>query len=116
MFFCFFINILSLRCHHDLLICEIERFDLLPRAVGMCETWLLHDDHLGLYSLGLGYQKIVTRNRLGKKGGGFAAFMIEGLHVDASTIVSEKENIVIFFSYKTDEFCIDHHHFYLVSS
>ena len=60
----------------------------------MCETWLHDDDHLGLYYLGLGYQKIVTRNRLGKKGGGIAAFVIEGLHVDAHTIESEKENMI----------------------
>ena len=99
--FLFLINILSLRCHHDLLKCEIERFDSLPRAVDMCETWLLDDDHLGLYYLGLDYQKIITRNKQGKKGGGIAAFVIEGLHYR-----EWKRKYGYFFSDKTDELVI----------
>ena len=63
-----FLDIQSLRCHHDLLKVELDRLKNAPVLIALCETWLTDNDTTGLYSIG-GYQTNITKNSFGKKGG-----------------------------------------------
>ena len=70
----FFINIRSLRTHHDQLVYELNQLEYKPIAICVCETWLTDNDPLGLYQID-GYQPVEVRNRADKRGGGLAVFV-----------------------------------------
>ena len=69
-----FLNIRSLRNHHDQLCCLIEKFKTKPIAIGLCETWLTDNDPIDSYKID-GYLPLITENRETKKGGGLAFFI-----------------------------------------
>ena len=65
--FLLFLNIRSLRCHHDQLNAFIEGFSTKPLVIALCETWLTDNDPTSLYKI-IGFSNIVTHNRSGQKG------------------------------------------------
>ena len=70
----FFLNVQSIRAHHDQLSVLIESFDNKPALIGLTETWLSDNDPIGNYNLE-GYDNIVCANRVNARGGGVAAFI-----------------------------------------
>ena len=70
----FFINIRSLRTHHDQLVYELNELEYKPIVICLCETWLTDNDPLGLYQIE-GYQPVEVKNRPNKRGGGLAVFV-----------------------------------------
>ena len=70
----FFLNVESIRAHHDQLSVLIESFDNKPALIGLTETWLSDNDPIGIYNLE-GYDNIVCANRVNARGGGVAAFI-----------------------------------------
>ena len=56
---------------------ELDRLKNAPALIAICETWLIDNDPIGFYSID-GYQTIITKDRVGKKGGGFACFVKNG--------------------------------------
>ena len=70
----FFLNVQSIRAHHDQLSVLIESFDNKPALIGLTETWLSDNDPIGIYNLE-GYDNIVCANRVNARGGGVAAFI-----------------------------------------
>ena len=46
-----FLNIRSLRYHHDQLCCLLENFKSKPIAIGLCKTWLTSIDPQGCYNI-----------------------------------------------------------------
>ena len=73
----FFLNIQSLRCHHDLLKVELDRLKNAPALIAICATWLTDNDPIGIYSID-GYQTFITKDRVDKKTGGFACSVKDG--------------------------------------
>ena len=53
----FFLNVQSIRAHHDQLSVLIESFDNKPALIGLTETWLSDNDPIGTYNLE-GYDNI----------------------------------------------------------
>ena len=45
----FFLNVQSLRSHHDQLKLLIESFQTKPALVALCETWLSDNDPIDIY-------------------------------------------------------------------
>ena len=90
----FFLNIQSLRCHHDLLKVELDRLKNAPALINLCETWLTDNDPIGLYSID-GYQTIITKSRVGKKGGGIACFVKNGSTASSKSFDNDIENVMI---------------------
>ena len=90
----FFLNIQSLRCHHDLLKVELDRLKNAPALIALCETWLTDNDLIGLYSID-GYQTIIPKNRVGKKGGGIACFVKNDLTASSKNFDNDIENLMI---------------------
>ena len=70
----FYLNIRSLRNHHDQLVYELSELEYKPIAICLCETWLTDNDPLGLYQIE-GYQPVEVKNRPNKRGGGLAVFV-----------------------------------------
>ena len=70
----FFMNIRSLRTHHDQLVYELNELEFKPIVICLCETWLTDNDPLGLYQIE-GYQPVEVKNRPTKRGGGLAVFV-----------------------------------------
>ena len=70
----FFLNVQSIRAHHDQLSVLIGSFDNKPALIGLTETWLSDNDPIGIYNLE-GYDNIVCANRVNARGGGVAAFI-----------------------------------------
>ena len=62
----FFLNVQSIRAHHDQLSVLIESFDNKPALIGLTETWLSDNDPIGIYNLE-GYDNIA--NRVNARGG-----------------------------------------------
>ena len=52
----FYLNIRSLRCHHNELKVFLSTLTNKPAIIALCETWLTDNDTLELYTL-KGYQK-----------------------------------------------------------
>ena len=90
----FFLNIQSLRYHHYLLKVELDRLRNAPALIAFCETWLTDNDPIGLYSIDV-YQTIITKNRVGKKGGGIAYFVKNGLTASSKSFDIGIENLMI---------------------
>ena len=89
-FYLFFLNIQSLRCHHDLL----DRQQNAPALIALCETCLTDNDPTGFNSI-YGYQTIITKNRVGKKGRCFACFVENGLTAFPKSFDNDIENLMI---------------------
>ena len=70
----FFLNLQSLRFHHDLMKVELDRLKNALALIALCETWLTDKDPTGLYSID-GYETIITNYMVGKKGGVFLALI-----------------------------------------
>ena len=70
----FFLNVQSIRAHHDQLSVLIESFDNKPALIGLTETWLSDNDPIGIYNLE-GYDNIVCANRVNARGGGVAVLL-----------------------------------------
>ena len=87
-----FLDIQSLRCHHDLLKVELDRLKNAPVLIALCETWLTDNDTTGLYSIS-GYQTNITKNSVGKKGGGIACFVKNGLTAFSKSFDNDIENL-----------------------
>ena len=103
----FFLNLQSLRCHHDLMKVELDRLKNAPALIALCETWLTDKDPTGLYSID-GYQTIITNYMVGKKGGFFFCFNPNG-----STAISkifdidfEKPLITVENDHSKKHFCL----------
>ena len=64
-----FINVQSLRSHHDQLCCQLETLETKPAVIAVCEIWLTDNDPIDMY-LVTGYQPMITKNRNDKRGGG----------------------------------------------
>ena len=90
----FFLNIQSLRCHHDILKVELDRLKNAPALIALCETWLTDNEPIGLNSIN-GYQTIITKNRVGKKGGGIACFVKNSLTASSKSFDKDIENLMI---------------------
>ena len=62
--------------------------------IALCEAWLTDNDPIGLHSIN-GYQTIITKNRVGKKGGGIACFVKNGLTASSKRFDNDFENLMI---------------------
>ena len=58
----FFLNIRSLRLHHDPLCVLVDSVKKKHLVIALCETWLTENDCLEMFQLD-GYQKGVFENR-----------------------------------------------------
>lgn len=74
--FLFFLNIRSLRCHHDQLEVFIKTLNPKPKIIALCETWLTDNDPIEVYAIE-NYQKIEIKNRQNKRGGGVALYILD---------------------------------------
>ena len=61
-----FINVQSLRSHHDQLCCQLETLKTKPAVIAVCETWLTDNDPIDMYFI-TGYQPLIVKNRNDKK-------------------------------------------------
>ena len=69
-----FLNIQSLRNHHDQLKFLVASLKWQPSVVALCDTWLSDNDPLELFNLD-GYQKGIFVNRQKSRGWGLAFFI-----------------------------------------
>ena len=90
----FYMNIRSLRCHHDQLVTLFDDFEVKPLLVCLCETWLTNNDPNELYWLD-DYCEIEVKNRESKLGGGLAFYARDDLNYSVREIQSNVEHIVI---------------------
>ena len=102
----FFLNIRSLRCHHEHLQNLLLDTGEKPAIIALAETWLTERDPLAIYKLE-GYAPIITKNRK-TRGGGCAFYVKENIvftevvtdsNVEHSAITAKIDG-----SYKT--FCV----------
>ena len=84
-----FLNIRSLRNHHDQLCCLIKKFKTKPIAMGLCESWLTDNDPIDSYKID-GYLPLITENRETKKGGGLAFLYAMILQANSSPLKKRK--------------------------
>ena len=75
----FFLNVQSIKAHHDQLSVLNESFDNKPALIGLTEKWLSDNDPIGIYNLE-GYDNTVCANRVNAIGGRVAAFIETGLN------------------------------------
>ena len=90
-----FLNIRSLRNHHDQLCCLIEKIKTKPIAIGFCETWLTDNDPIDSNKID-GYLPLITENRETKKGGGLAFSIRNDFTGEQFTVKKEKKNLKTF--------------------
>ena len=90
----FFLNMQSVRCHRDLLKVKLDRLKNAPALIALCETWLTDNDPIGLFSID-GYQTIIAKSRVGKKGGGFVCFVKNSLTAFSKSFDNDIENLMI---------------------
>ena len=69
-----FINVQSLRSHHDQLYCQLETLKTKPAVIAVCKTWLTDNDPIDMYFI-TGYQPLIVKNRNDEKGGGVGFFV-----------------------------------------
>ena len=77
--FLYFLNIRSLRCHHDQLVIDINQLEQKPLIIALCETWLCDNDYLNLYHLD-GYHPLISKHRKYQRGGGCAFYVSNGVN------------------------------------
>ena len=109
--FLLFLNIRSLRCHHDQLSAFIEGFSTKPLVTALCETWLTDNDPTSLYKIN-GFSNIVTTifyyyttilykiNGFSnivkpKNGGGCAFFVNENIDFTVKHLGDQNEGLTI---------------------
>ena len=92
-----FLNIQSLRNHHDQLKILVASLKWQPYVVALCETWLSDNDPLELYNLD-GYQEGVFVNRQKSRGGGLAFFIKDQIDFSHEILSNELENVVLTLS------------------
>ena len=85
-----FLNIRSLRNHHDQLCCLIEKFKTKPIAIGLGETWLTDYDPIDSFKID-GYLPLITENRETKKGGGLVFLYAMILQANSSPLKKRKK-------------------------
>ena len=90
----FYMNIRSLRCHHDQLITTFDDFEVKPVLICLCETWLTENDPIDLYWLD-DYSEIETSNRLNKLGGGLAFYAREDVNYTTTKCKSNIEHVIV---------------------
>ena len=93
----FFLNIQSLRNHHDQLKVLVASLEWQPYVVALCKTWLSDNDPLELNNLD-GYQKGIFVNRQKSRGGGLAFFMEDQIDFSHEILSNELENVVLTLS------------------
>ena len=89
----FFLNVQSIRSHHDqleVLVSEIGQ----PTILVLCETWLTINNPIGLFNL-KSYQQILTCNRGTQKGGGLAFYVREGVNFATSHLDLKLEHFIL---------------------
>ena len=69
-----FINVQSLRSHHDEFCCQLEALETKPAVIVVCETWLTDNDPIVMYLI-TGHQPMIVKNRNDKRGGGVGFFV-----------------------------------------
>ena len=89
----FYMNIRSLRCHHDQLITTFDDFEVKPVLICLCETWLTENDPIDLYWLD-DYSEIETSNRLNKLGG-LAFYAREDVNYTTTKCKSNIEHVIV---------------------
>ena len=87
----FYLNIRSLRNHHDQLVYELSELEYKPIAICLCETWLTDNDPLGLYQIE-GYQPVEVKNRPNKRGGGLAVFVRNDMNYSMMNFSIDREH------------------------
>ena len=90
----FYMNIRSLRCHHDQLFTTFDDFEVKPVLICLCETWLTENDPIDLYWLD-DYSEIETSNRLNKLGGGLAFYAREDVNYTTTKCKSNIEHVIV---------------------
>ena len=99
--FLLFLNIRSLRCHHDQLNALIEGFSTKPLWIALCETCETDNDPTSLYKIN-GFSNIVTHNRSGQKGGGCAFFVNENIDFTVKHLGGLIEGLTITINLKQE--------------
>ena len=89
----FFLNIRSLRLHHDQLCVLVDSLKQKPLVIALCETWLTENDCLEMFQFE-GYQKEVFTIRE-KRGGGVAFFVKTGVEFILQDLKSDLEYLAI---------------------
>ena len=92
--FVLFLNIQSIRSHHDQLAAFLASFENQPIALCLCETWLSDTDCLSLYKLP-NYRPIISRTRKSQRGGGCAIFVHDSLEYKIVKYETELEILTI---------------------
>ena len=90
----FYLNIRSLRNHHDQLVYELSELEYKPIAICLCETWLTDNDPLGLYQIE-GYQPVEVKNRPNKRGGGLAVFVRNDMNCSMMNFSTDIEHMAM---------------------
>ena len=92
--FLLFLNIRSLRCHHDQLKAFIEGFSSKPLIIALYVTWLTDNDPTSPCKIN-GFSNIVNHNRSGQKGGGCAFFVNENVDFTVKHLGDQIEGLTI---------------------
>ena len=68
-----FINVQSLRSHHEQLCCQLETLETKQAVIAVCETLLTDNDPIDIYFI-IGYQPMIVKKTT-KRGGGVGFFV-----------------------------------------
>ena len=98
-FFLLFLNIRSLRCHHDQLNAFIDGSYTKPLVIELCGTWLTDSDPASLYKIN-GFSHIITHDRSGQKSGGCAFFVNENDDFTVKHLGGQFEGLTITINLK----------------
>ena len=98
--FLYFLNIRSLRCHHDQLVIDINQLEQKPLIIALCETWLCDNDYLNLYHLD-GYHPLISKHRKYQRGGECAFYVRDDVNFQLNNIEVNFECINISIVYKS---------------
>ena len=97
--FLVFLNIRSLRCHHDQLNAFFEGFSTKPLVIALCETWLTDNDPTSLYKIN-GFSNIATHNRGGQKRWRTRIFVNENVDFTVKHLGDQIEGLTITINLK----------------
>ena len=90
----FFLNVQSLRSHHDQMKVLFASLNRQPLVIALCETCLSDNDPLDLYYLD-GYQKGVFVNRKNSTGRGLALFIKNKNNFSHEILSNDIKNILL---------------------
>ena len=105
-----FINVHSLRSHHDQLCCQLETLKTNSAVIAVCETWLIDNDPIDMYFI-TGYQPLIVKNRNDKRGGGVGFFVREDCKIISNFFFEENlEHLLLSIESgkKRINFCVLH--------